>query len=119
VLAYRRLAEPALSFGLDWVGRGNVIGITYLTALDVLAEATDGEDRRKRREFLENVIVFTTPASTVLAVEKLLWATFLPTRLTGDDAIVAITARNLKLPLYSLDPDRYSGVPGLTILPAR
>lgn len=117
-MAYRRMTEPACSFALGWLA-GHVLGLSYLSALEVLAGAMDADDRRERREFLENVIVLTTPSTVILAAERLLWAVPVPTRMTGDDAIVAVVARNEKLPLYSLDPDRYAGVPGLTVLPAR
>ncbi len=113
------MTEPALSFALNWYGRGVILGLTYLSALDVVASATDLEDHQKRREFLENTVVLSIPITVVRSAEKLFWTTALPTRLTADDAIAAITALNVKLPLYSLDPERYAGVPGLTVLPAR
>ena len=39
-----------------------------------------------------------------------------PAGLTADDALVAATALDCKLPLYTLDPGRFSAVAGLTVL---
>ena len=39
-----------------------------------------------------------------------------PSGLTAGDAIVAATALELKLPLYTLDPNRFAAVPRLTAI---
>jgi predicted nucleic acid-binding protein len=39
-----------------------------------------------------------------------------PTRLTPLDALVAATALAHKLPLYTLDPNRFAAVPGLSAI---
>ena len=46
----------------------------------------------------------------------LLTATPLPTVLTPSDAIVAATAIEHSLPLYTLDPARFATVPGLATI---
>jgi predicted nucleic acid-binding protein len=49
-------------------------------------------------------------------VMSLLSAVPLPTLLTPSDAIVAATAIEHSLPLYTLDPARFASVPGLVAL---
>jgi predicted nucleic acid-binding protein len=117
-VAYRAAAEPAYGFVLAWATGGRRISITATTALEVVARSTDEDDRQRRRHFAEHAVVVPATADAYRAAERLLWAVPLPTRLTADDALVAVTALRLKLPLDSLDPARYSGVPGLTVLPA-
>ena len=98
VLSFRAGDEPALSF---------------------TSRCADDADRHQLLKFLTDSNVVPASAKAGQRAERLMKTIPLPTRLTADDALVAATALRLKLPLYSLDPDRYAGVRGLTALPAR
>lgn len=103
-----------MEFVIGWSNANRLVGVTAATVVSVLARSADEEDRDRRRLFLANAVVFSTTADIVRTAERLLWTVPLPTRLTADDAITAVTAVAENLPLYTLDPDRYAGIPGLT-----
>lgn len=120
VRAYQDSDARAITFFTSWVGASRPIGIGIVSALDLLARSRDDRDRTDWVFFLDNItVVIPLTDAAVARADRLLRATPPPCGLSADDALVAATAIVRKLPLYSLDPDRYAGVAGLTVLPAR
>jgi predicted nucleic acid-binding protein len=76
----------------------------------------DPADLTAVRVFLGISIVHPVTAKIVRRAFRILDSLTPPAALTPDDAIVAATAIEHILPLYTLDPARYATVPGLTAL---
>lgn len=118
LLAYREGSASAGAFVAE-VRRASVIRISHASALAVLAWCADEDARSAVRAFLYPAIVHPVTAKISHRAFGVLNQLPLPMRLSPLDGFVAATALIHKLPLYSLDPERYSAVPGLTALPAR
>ncbi len=118
VLALRAGDAELIRFFKAWTDAERVIAIGTATALEVLAQSTDDDDRNRRFRFLENSAVLPLNADVGKRAEQFALHLPVPTRLTADDLLVAATALLRKLPVYSLDPGRYAAVPGLTALSA-
>lgn len=67
--------------------------------------------------FVKFFTVYSHTARIVRRAQAILEALTPPSPLTADDAIVAATAVEHKLTLYTLDAARFAGVAGLTALP--
>jgi predicted nucleic acid-binding protein len=120
VRAYQDSSAEAIEFFKRWVEAGRPIGLGILSTLDLLARSRDEGDRTDWLFFIDNIaVVLTLTPAGVARAEDFLRTSALPCVLSADDALVAATAIVRKLPLYSLDPERYAGVAGLTVLPAR
>lgn len=118
VLAYRAGVPDVISFFAAWTASSRIVAMGTATALAVLAGSIDPRDWKQRFDFLENSFVFPLGVKVSERAEWVVMGLPIPTELTADDALVAATALIHDLPVYSLDPDRYSAVPGLTALPA-
>ncbi len=118
LIAYREIDDAAVEF----VQRVRVAGnpqISQASVLALLAWYKEPHDRIVVDEFLRPVVIHTLSAFVSHKAVSLMRGRPAPCRLTPVDGLVAATAIILKLPLYSLDPERYAGVPGLTALSAR
>jgi predicted nucleic acid-binding protein len=119
LLAFRAGDDAAYFFTDNWVTERGLVPMSASSVLAILAECDDADDRVRQVKFVKNSKVVSLTAEVAKRAERLLRSLPLPTTLTADDALVAATALIHKLPLYSLDPDRYAAVAGLTSLPAR
>ena len=68
------------------------------------------------RGFLTLLTVHTVTANTMRRAQRILESLPPPCGLTPDDAIVAATAIEQSLPLYTLDPARFANLPGLVAI---
>ncbi len=89
---------------------------SQVTALALLARCRTAADRVSEQVFLQISDIHGVTARIARRAQDILESVALPTLLTADDAIVAATAIEHKLPLYTLDPARFAGVAGLTAI---
>jgi len=118
LIAYRQIDDVAVEF----VQRVREFGnpqISEASVLALLAWCKEPDDRIAVHAFLRPMVIHTLSALMSHKAVSLMSGLPPPCRLTPLDGLVAAAAGVLKLPLYSLDPDRYAGVPALTALPAR
>jgi predicted nucleic acid-binding protein len=118
LVAYREASETAVAF-VEAARTAGTLRLSQASALALYAWCRDDSARDAVRAFLSPATVH--PVSTDISRRsfKIMSALPPPPRLSPIDVMVAATALIEKLPLYSLDPERYAGVPGLTVLPAR
>jgi hypothetical protein len=90
--------------------------ISQLSAMTLVADAPDTAERNGLTMFFSWCVIHPITLKIVRRARRILEALPPPSPLTADDAIVAATAIEHKLPLYPLDPPRYSGVAGLSVL---
>jgi predicted nucleic acid-binding protein len=84
-----------------------------LTAVTMLSGCTSDADRALVLRYLATSQVEELTDAIARRAVDLLTAIPLPTLLTPADAIIAATAIEQSLPLYTLDPARFATVPGL------
>lgn len=116
VIEYRDALPAAVQLFAE-IRRTRFPEFSAITAMILIGRCQDAADRI-------GIVQFFLPISTVhplnLKVSRrahsLLEAIPPPCGLTADDAIVAATALEHKLPVYTLDPARFAGVAGLAAL---
>ena len=112
LLAMRRADPDAHGFGVDLlVAHG--LDVSELSAMALLAASSTVAARGRNAGFLGSIRVHRITAPISRRAYGLL-ARLPPSPLTADDAIVAATALAHKLPLYTIDPAKFAGVPNLT-----
>ena len=84
-----------------------------VTAIDMLRECQSDAERTLALRFIGTSSVLDLTDAIAQRAFALLTAVPLPTPLTATDAIVAATAIEQSLPLYTFDPARFAAVPGL------
>lgn len=87
-----------------------------LTTMELLFACRSDADRA---QVLSRLVHMSTEELTDVIARRagdIITTIPLPSNLTPSDALVAATALELSLPLYTLDPARFAAVPGLTIL---
>lgn len=97
-LAVNRLGRPRFS---------------RITALAMLGNCPSDADRAIVLRYFATSHVEELADAIVRRTIDLLTAVPLPTLLAADDAVVAATAIEQSLPLYTLAPARFAAVPGL------
>jgi predicted nucleic acid-binding protein len=111
-----RAGQPdAHRFAVDLL-RSAAIEMSELSAMILLARCQDAADLQRELAFLGNSRVHRITARISQRAFRILESLPPPCALTADDAIVAATAIEQKLPLYALDPARFAAVPGLTAI---
>jgi predicted nucleic acid-binding protein len=115
LIGYREGQPDAVQFMLD-VRQNGQPALSQLSALVLLAWPQDAADRVGVEAFLFTADVRPLTARIANRAQTILESLAPPCGLTADDAIVAATAIENKLPLYTLDPARFATVPGLTAL---
>lgn len=88
--------------------------VSELSAMALLADAPDAAERTGLGMFLSRCNIHRVTARISHRAFRILERLPPPAPLTADDALVAATALEHKLPLYTLDPARFAAVPGLT-----
>jgi predicted nucleic acid-binding protein len=112
MVAWARGHPPAILFVLA-LNRLGAPQLSQLSAMELLSGCqTDAERAIVLRFVASAQVVALTDVIAQRAVD-LLTVLPLPTVLTPSDAIVAATAIEHSLPLYTLDPARFANVPGL------
>lgn len=115
VIDYREGLPGAVAF-FTAVRAARLPEFSQITALSLLARCQDAADRIGVRTFLQISDVHPVTARIVRRAHHLLDHLPPPCGLTADDAVVAATAIEHSLPLYTLDPARFAPVPGLATL---
>jgi predicted nucleic acid-binding protein len=87
--------------------------VSRLSVLEVLGLTQSDAGRRIALGLIRHMTPLDPTASIAQRAFDLLTAVPLPTPLTASDAIVAATAIEHSLPLYTLDPARFAAAPGL------
>ncbi|HYH68387.1 MAG TPA: PIN domain-containing protein [Urbifossiella sp.] len=118
LIAYRETDDAAVAF-VQRVRETENPQVSQASVLALLAWCPDADDRIRVDAFLSPVKIHTLSASVSHKAVSLMRGLPAPSRITPIDGLVAATAVLLKLPLYALAPERYAGVPGLTVFPAR
>jgi predicted nucleic acid-binding protein len=115
LLAVRRGDPDAFAFATDF-RRHHQIEVSEVTAMVLLTICRDAAELHGELTFLGSCRVHRVTSPVSRRAFRILEALPPPSPLSADDAIVAATAVENKLPLYTLDPPRYTGVAGLTVL---
>ena len=115
LLDIRSGQNDAVQFALEML-RFNALEMSEFSAMVLLATSQDAAELASHQLFLQNNRVYRVIAPVSRAALRLLASLPPPSPLTADDAIVAMTVIEHSLPLYTLDPARFAGVPGLVAL---
>ena len=115
LIAYRNGEPDAVAFfaSLKQVGRPDC---SQITALALIAWCQDALDLFVVQNFLTLLNVHAVTAHTMRRAQRLLESLPPPCDLSPDDAIVAATAIEHSLPLYTLDPTRFANLSGLVAI---
>lgn len=92
------------------------IEVSELSAMELLAGCQTPDDLQRELTFLSNGSVYRITAKISQRAFRIIGGLPPPCGLTADDAIIAATAVEHKLPLYTLDPARFAPVSGLNAL---
>lgn len=113
LLAMRRGDLDAHAFGVDLlVAHGLDVG--ELSGMALLAASSTVAAHGRNVGFLSSIRVHPISAPISRRAFQLLVRLPHPAGLSADEAVIAATALNHKLPLYTLDPAKFAAVPGLT-----
>lgn len=113
VIDYREAVPDAVQLIIA-IRRHRQPEFSQITALALLARCQDQIDIDNIRVFFTISMIHVGTAWTMRRAQQILERHPPPAPLTADDAIIAATAMQHKLPLYTLDPIRFAGVAGLT-----
>lgn len=115
LIAYRNGEPDAVAFfaSMRQIGRPDC---SQITALALIAWCQDALDLSVVQNFLTLLDVHAITAHTMRRAQRLLGSLPPPCGLTPDDAIIAATAIEHSLPLYTLDPARFANLPGLATI---
>jgi predicted nucleic acid-binding protein len=116
VVDYREARPEAMQLFAD-IRTTRFPEFSQITAMVLLARCQDAADILGVQTFLKISTVHSITARITRRAQAILESLPPPSPLTADDALVAATALEQKLPLYTLDPPRFAGVAGLTALP--
>jgi predicted nucleic acid-binding protein len=116
VLVEWKRGLPAAILFLVALNRQQHPQLSQLSAMELLAACQTTQERDNVRLFLFGADVY--PISTRISRRAcaLLDTVDVPTELTPSDAIIAATALDRKLSLYTTDPARFAVVPGLATI---
>jgi predicted nucleic acid-binding protein len=107
--------DEAYQFARDML-KVAAIGVSASSALVALASAQDAAALAERQEFLKSNRVYTLTARIARRAFTLITQLPPPSPITADDAIIAATAIEHSLPLYTLDPARFSNIAGVAAI---
>jgi predicted nucleic acid-binding protein len=93
--------------------RGGGAQLSRLSAIEMLSDCRSDAERALALRFITGSVIHELTVSIVRRAFDLLTAIALPTPLTASDAIIATTAIEHSLPLYTLDPARFANLPGV------
>ena len=114
LIAYREADPDAVQF-IRAIRLTGLPELSQLSALALFAWCRDASAVIAVRAFLTVATVHGVTAYTMRRAVRLL-ESLAPCGLTADDAVVAATAIEHSLPLYTLDPARFAAVPGLNAI---
>ncbi|MCE9564529.1 MAG: hypothetical protein K8U57_21025 [Planctomycetes bacterium] len=115
LLAYRT-GEPN---SLDFLTAIRLLGdpeFSELSAIALICNCLNPAELVSLDWFFYAAISYSVTARISQRAYRIVHRLTPPCGLTADDAIVAATAIEHKLPLYALNPNRFATVPGLTVL---
>jgi predicted nucleic acid-binding protein len=116
LLAYRDGDAPVVTL-VTGIRQSGPLALSQVSALALLAWCQDQQDRDAVDVFLYPAVIHPVTVQISRRAFALMSRLAPPAGLTADDALVAATALAHKLPLYTLDPARFSAVPGLSAIP--
>lgn len=98
--------------------RGRGPQFSRLSALEMLSSCRADAERALVIRYVSSSVVHEITDAIARRAFDLLTTIPLPTTLTASDAIIAATAIEHSLPLYTLDPGRFANLPGLATIQA-
>jgi predicted nucleic acid-binding protein len=90
--------------------------VSEFSMLVALTTAKDANEYAERETFFQRNVVHGLTARIVRRARKLLSSLPAPSPITADDAIIAATAIEHSLPLYTLDTTRFANLSGLATI---
>ena len=111
----RRGERDAVQFATDLL-RYYSIEVSELSTMVLLTQCRDATELQGEAAFLASCRVHRITAPISRRAFRILKNLPPPSPLSADDALVAATALEHKLPLYTLDPPKYAGVAGLSAI---
>lgn len=93
-----------------------LVQVSEFSVLVAFASARDASEYAERETFFTRNVVHALTARVARRARKLLSSPPVPSPISADDAIVAATAIEHSLPLYTLDPARFANLPGLVAI---
>jgi len=115
LLAWTRGHPPASYFFLA-LNRLFAPQISRLSVIELLRACQSDAERTLTLQFFAVSQTLELTGAIARQAVDLLTTIALPTQLTASDAIIASTAIEHSLPLYTVDPARFAVVPGLTTI---
>jgi predicted nucleic acid-binding protein len=94
------------------------LDISELSAITLLAAAQDHAEHATRLLFVTHIRVHRLTARIARRARGYVSSLPVPMPITADDAIIAATAIEHSLPLYTLDPARFANLTGVAALQA-
>ena len=107
--------EKATQFALEMF-KISLFEVSEYSAMVLLASAKDANEFAERETFFNRNIVHNLTARIVRRARKLLSSLPVPCPITANDAIIAATAIEHSLPLYTLDPVRFANLSGIATI---
>ncbi len=103
---------PATRFFIA-LNQSGAAQLCRITILELLSGCASDAERALARRYVGTMQVLELTAPIARRASDLLDAISLPTALTASDSIIAATALEHGVPLYTLSPVRFAGVPSL------
>ncbi len=116
LIAYREGQPDAVQFVMDLRSIGQSPELSQLSAMVLFAWCQNAGERMGVDAFLLPAVVHPITARIIRRAYRILESLPPPCALTADDAIVAATAIEHNLPLYTLDLPKFAAVAGLSVL---
>jgi predicted nucleic acid-binding protein len=113
LLDFRAGLNDALRFLIAVLAVG-MPDISQLSAMALIAACPDAAELTSLQMFLSGCRIHSLTAKVARRAQSVLEGLPPPAGLSADDVIVAATAIEQSLPLYTLDPARFTVVPRLT-----
>src|SRR5262245_21472752 len=115
LIAYRDGWPDPLQF-ITTVRMTGLPEFSAVSALALYVWCQDAANLQGVQVFIAGSLVHHITAPISRRATKIMDQFPIPVPLTADESLVAATALELKLPLYTLDPARFASVAGLTVL---
>jgi predicted nucleic acid-binding protein len=116
VLADLVRGHPPATYFLLAINKLGGLQFSRATAIEMLRECQSDAERLLALPFISTSLILDLTDAIARRAVDLLTQIPLPTALTTSDAIVAATAIEHSIPLYTLDPARFAAIPTLATI---